>query len=172
LHLNAQRRVFLIICMENIGRTIVSNKFQVMAATTMLLCVASLGTLTAMAEHPAGPTCMDIQWNAEFLKAYPRAPAACQEIAVRNGKNFARFTAKVTSVKPDNVTVRFLSSAGEEGREISLKPGPNARVEVAGKKVDYSKLQKNDVLTFWVPERALGVISDPDDTASSTIVLN
>jgi hypothetical protein len=172
LYLNAQRMVFLIICMDNIGRTIVSNKFQVMAATTMLLCVASLGALTAMAEHPAGPTCMDIQWNAEFLKAYPRAPAACQEIAVRNGKNFARFTAKVTSVKPDNVTVRFLSSAGEEGREISLKPGPSARVEVAGKKVDYSKLQKNDVLTFWVPERALGVISDPDDTASSTIVLN
>ena len=45
-------------------------------------------------------------------------------------------------------------------------------LELAGKKVDYSKLKKNDVLTFWVPELALGVISDPDDTASSTIVLN
>jgi len=163
---------FWIICTDNIGRTIVSNKFQVMAATTMLLCVTSLGPLTAMAQHPAGPTCMDIQWNAEFLKAYPRAPAACQEIAVRNGKNFARFTAKVTSVKSDNVTVRFLSSGGEQGREMSLEPGPNARVEIAGKKIDYSKLRKDDVLTFWVPERALGVISDPDDTASSTIVLN
>jgi hypothetical protein len=151
---------------------IVSNKFQVMMAATILACATALGTLTAMAEHPAGPTCMDIQWNAEFLKAYPRAPAACQEIAVRNGKKFARFSAKVTAVEAGSVTVRFLSSSGEQGREISLKPGPNARVELGGRKVEYSKLQKNDVLTLWVPERALGVISDPDDTASSTIVLN
>jgi two-component system, chemotaxis family, CheB/CheR fusion protein len=58
------------------------------------------------------------------------------------------------------------------GREISLMLGPNARVDIAGKTVEYSKLKKDDVLTVWVPERALAVISDPDDTASSTIVLN
>lgn len=148
-----------------------NSRFQIMAAAAMLACVAGLGASTAMAEHPAGPTCMDIQWNAEFLKAYPRAPAACQEVAVRHGKKYARFTAKVMTVGPDAVTVRFLSSSGEEGREIQLKPGPNARVEIGGQKVEYSKLQKNDVLTLWVPERQLGVISDPDDTASSTIVL-
>jgi hypothetical protein len=150
----------------------VSTKFQVTVATAMLACVAALGAFSATAQHPAGPTCMDIQWNADFLKAYPRAPAACQEIAVRNGKKFARFTAKVTAVEPSAVTVRFLTSSGEAGREISLKPGPNARVDIAGKKVEYSKLKKDDVLTLWVPEHALGVISDPDDTASSTIVLN
>ena len=172
LDFDASRRIFRTICTDNIGRTIVSTKFQVMAAAAMLGCVTALGTLTAMAEHPAGPICADIQWNADFLKAYPHAPAACQEIAVRNGKKFARFTAKVTSVEAATVKVRFLSPAGEEGREMSLKPGPNARVEMAGKKIEYSKLQKNDVLTLWVPERALGVISDPDDTASSTIVLN
>jgi len=70
------------------------------------------------------------------------------------------------------VKVRFLTSAGNEEREISLKPGDGARVEMKGKKVDYSTLRKNDVLTFWVPERQLGVISDPDDTAASSIVLN
>jgi hypothetical protein len=149
----------------------VNGKFQVMFATAMVACVAGLGTSTAMAEHPAGPTCMDILWNADFLKAYPRAPAACQEVAVRNGKNYARFTAKVTSVGSDAVIVRFLNSSGDPGREIQLKPGPNARVEVAGKKVEYSKLHKDDVLTLWVPERQLGAVSDPDDTASSTIVL-
>ncbi len=149
-----------------------STKFQAMAASAMLACVTALGALSAAAQHSAGPTCMDIQWNADFLKAYPRAPAACQEIAVRNGKKFARFTAKVTAVGPGAVTVRFLTSSGEPGREISLEPGPNARVDIGGQKVEYSKLKKDDVLTLWVPERALGVISDPDDTASSTIVLN
>ena len=148
-----------------------NSRFQIMAAAAMLACVAGLGASTAMAQHPAGPTCMDIQWNAEFLKAYPRAAAACQEVAVRNGKKYARFTAKVTAVAAGAVTVRFLSSYGEPGREIQLKPGPNARVDIAGKKVQYSELKKDDVLTLWVPERQLGVISDPDDTASSTIVL-
>jgi len=45
-------------------------------------------------------------------------------------------------------------------------------VEIDGKKVEYSTLKKGDVLTFWVPEHQLGVISDPDDTAASTILLN
>jgi hypothetical protein len=150
----------------------VERNIQTMAAAAMLACIAALGVTTAMAEHPAGPTCMDIQWNAELLKSFPRAAAACQEVVVHNGKKFARFTAKVTAVGPDAVKVRFLTSAGNPEREISLKPGPSARVEIKGKKVDYSKLQKDDVLTFWVPEREIGVISDPDDTAASTIVLN
>ncbi len=148
-----------------------NSKLRIAAATAMLACVAGLGASTAVAEHPAGPTCMDIHWNAELLKAYPRAPAACQEVAVRNGKKYARFTAKVTGVGPDAVTVRFLSSSGEPGREIQLKPGPHARVAMDGKKVEYSSLQKDEVLTFWVPERQLGVISDPDDTAAATIIL-
>lgn len=149
-----------------------NRKVQILAAAALLACATALGGKLAMAEHPTGPTCMDMQWHADFLKAFPRAPAACQEIAVRDGKKFARFTAKVTSVGPGAVTVRFLTSAGNPEREISLKPGPDARVAMNGKKVEYSKLQKDDVLTFWVAERQLGVISDPDDTASSTIVLN
>jgi hypothetical protein len=144
---------------------------RIAALAAMLACVAALGATTAQAEHPTGPVCMDILWNADLLKAFPRAPAMCQEIAVRDGKKFARFTAKVTAVAPDVVKVRFLTSSGSPEREIALKPGPNARVEMNGEKVEYSKLQKGDVLTFWVPEKQLGVISNPDDTASSTIIL-
>ena len=148
-----------------------NSRVQTTAAALLLACVTALGVPPAMAEHPAGPTCMDIQWNVDLLKSFPRAPAACQGIAVRNGKKFARFTAKVTSVTSDIVKVRFLTSAGNPEREISLKPGPDARVELAGQKVEYSKLKNGDVLTFWVPEGQLGVVSDPDATAASTIIL-
>jgi hypothetical protein len=147
------------------------KRMRIAAVAAMLACVSALGATTALAEHPTGPICMDILWNADLLEAFPRAPAMCQEIAVRDGKKFARFTAKVTDVAPEAVKVRFLTSSGSEEREITLKPGPNARVQLGGKKVEYAKLQKGDVLTFWVPERQLGVISNPDDTASSTIVL-
>ena len=147
------------------------NGLKTLTAATLAACMTGLGASTANAEPPAGPTCADIQWNGELLKAFPRAPVVCQKVAVRNGKKFARFTAKVTDVTPDSVTVRFLTPAGNEERELSLKPGPKSRVEIKGKKVEYSTLRKNDVLTFWVPESQLGVISDPDDTAASTIVL-
>ena len=137
------------------------------------LCIGVIASLSmpAMAEHPAGDTCSDIRWNAELLKMYPRAPAACQEVAVRNGRKFARFTGKVTTVDGGQVSVRFLNVAGDPGREIQIKPGADARVELAGKRVAYSTLLKDDVLTFWVPESQVGVISDPDDKASSTIIV-
>jgi hypothetical protein len=134
--------------------------------------MAALGATTARAEHPPGPACMDINWNAQLLKSFPRAPAACQEVVVRNDKKFARFEAKVTAVGTDTVAVRFLNVAGDPGREVTIKPSPNARVSIGGKKVEYSKLQKGDKLTFWVPEHEVGVVSDPDETAASTIILN
>lgn len=148
------------------------RKVKMLTTAVLVACVTGLGSTTAMAEPPAGPQCMDMQWNAELLKSFPRAAVVCQEVAVRNGKKYARFTAKVTDVAPETVKVRFLTSAGNEEREISLKPGAGARVKMKGKKVEYSTLRKDDVLTFWVAEQQLGVISDPDDTAASTIVLD
>lgn len=144
---------------------------KILTTATLVACVMGLAQTAARAEPPAGPQCADIQWNADLLKSFPRAAVVCQEVAVRKGKKFARFTAKVTDVAPQAVKVRFVTPAGNEEREISLKPGENARVEMKGKKVAYSTLRKDDVLTFWVAENQLGVISDPDDTASSTIVL-
>jgi hypothetical protein len=147
------------------------RKIPAIAVAAVLACAAAPGAGTA-AEHPAGPACMDMLWNAGLLKAFPRAPAACQEIALRDGRKFARFTAKVTTVDPDIVKVRFLTATGNLEREISVRTAPGASVLLNGKKVSYSGLQKDDVLTFWVPESQLGVISDPEDTASSTIVLD
>jgi len=150
----------------------VNPKSRTTAAAAMLACLTMMGAAPAMAAHPAKPTCMDIKWNPELLKSFPRAPAACQGVVERNGKMYARFTAKVTAVGSDTVTVRFLNVAGDPGREVTLKPGPDASVTMGGTEVKYAKLQKDDVLTFWVPEMQVGVIADPDSTAESTIVLN
>jgi hypothetical protein len=144
---------------------------ETITAVAMLAGSAMLSPQAAQAAHPAGPACQDITWNAALLKAFPRAPAACQEVVVRDGKKFARFDAKVVAVAPGGVVVRFLNTAGDPGREITLKPGPNATVEIGGKKVAFSTLKKDDELKFLVPEKTVGVISDPDDTAESTIVL-
>jgi hypothetical protein len=149
----------------------VKGTLETITAVAMLAGLSVLGAQPALAAHPPGPACQDITWNADLLKAFPRAPAACQEVIVRNGKKFARFDAKVVSVAPEGVVVKFLNTAGDPGRAITLKPGPNASVEIDGKKVEFSSLKKDDKLTFLVPEKTVGVISDPDDTAQSTIVL-
>jgi len=149
------------------------TQFRSSFAAAVLACLGALVTPTAMAadNHPAGPACMDIKWNPELLKMYPRAPVACQEVAVRNGKKYARFVGIVTGVGPEGVAVRFSNVAGDPGREITVKPGANSKVTMAGKKVAYAALRTGDELTFWVPEQQVGAIADPEDTDSSTIVL-
>ena len=148
------------------------NKMKIAAAAAMLACVGMLGISVATAEeHPAKPTCMDIKWNADLLKRYPRAAVGCREVAVRDGKNYARFEAKLKERAGDSVTLEVLNVAGKADHEITIKPGADDTVEVEGKKVPYAKLVKGDKLTFWVPESRVGVISDPDATAASEIIM-
>jgi len=148
------------------------NKMKIAATAAMLACVGMLGISVATAEeHPAKPTCMDIKWNADLLKRYPRAAVGCREVAVRDGKNYARFEAKVKANTPDGVTLEVMNVAGKPDHEITIKPGSEATVEIEGKKVPYAKVVKGDKLTFWVPESRVGVISDPDATAASEIIM-
>jgi hypothetical protein len=130
----------------------------------------SAATVTA-ADTPASSKCSDIKWNADLLKKYPNAPAGCQDIVVKDGMKFARFDATVIAVHPDGVSVRFVDPYGNPGRVMKIQPGKDATVDVAGEKVAYAKLKKDQKMTFYIPESTLGVISDPTDSASSTIVV-
>ena len=148
-----------------------STYVKITAAAAALACVTALGTVTATAAEPAPAyKCIDIVYKPELTKMYPRIAAGCQEVVVRDGKKYARFTAKVTGVGNGQVRVQFLNVVGHEGNEIAIKPNPKATVEIEGKKVSPSKLQKGDVLTFWVPESRIGVISAPEDEEMSEIV--
>src|SRR5512147_2231021 len=104
------------------------RKSRTMTRAALVACVAGLGATAALAEPPAGPQCADMQWNAELLKSFPRAAVVCQEVTLRDGKRVARFNAKVTAVAPDAVTVRFLTPAGNEEREMTIKPSAKSRV--------------------------------------------
>jgi hypothetical protein len=150
----------------------VNSKVKLTAAGAILVCVAALGTSMAIsADAPVALKCSDITWNAELLAKYPRTPAACLEVAVRDGKKYARFEAKVMAVGAESVTVQFLNVAGQKGRPISIQPSATGRVDVDGQKIPYSQLVKGQKITFWVPESRVGVISDPNDTAESTIIM-
>ena len=55
--------------------------------------------------------CTELTFNHAFLAKYPKAPAACQEARVYQGKRYAKFSGKVT--KKDESA---LSVAGKQRR--------------------------------------------------------
>jgi hypothetical protein len=147
-------------------------KYRRLIAAAVISSATLLGVATAAAPDQAvSAKCADIRWNAALLKKYPSAPAGCQEIVVKDGKKFARFDATVVAINPDGVSVRFVDAYGNPGRVIKIQAGKDARVDIAGEKVEYDKLKKDQKMSFYIPEATLGVISDPADKEASTIVV-
>jgi hypothetical protein len=143
----------------------------VSAAAVGAVLIATPATLAADAKAPA---CNDVTYDAEFLAAYPRAGAACQEVVEANGKRAVRFTATVVKVKKDHIQLVFLNTMGkpiEPKQTLTLLPQSGQTLRVNGKDVAFDKLSKGDKVDFWIPEKTLGVISNPNATAVSTIVL-
>jgi hypothetical protein len=136
--------------------------------------VALLAPVAGAADAAKAPTCGDVTYDTEFLAAYPRAAAACQEVVESNGKRAVRFTATVAKVKKDHIQLTFLNTMGkpiEPKQTLTLLPQSGQTLRVNGKDVAYDKLSKGDKVDFWIPEKTLGVISNPNATAVSTIVL-
>ena len=91
-----------------------------------------------------------------------------------NGKRAVRFSATVSRVKKDHIQLVFLNAMGkpiEPKQTLTLLPQSGQTLRVNGKDVAYDKLAKGDKVDFWIPEKTLGVISNPNATAVSTIVL-
>jgi len=142
--------------------------------STAAMAAALLATPVAGAADAKAPTCADVTYDAEFLAAYPRAGAACQEVVESKGKRAVRFSATVAKVKKDHIQLVFLNSMGkpiEPKQTLTLLPQSGQTLRVNGKDVAYDKLAKGDKVDFWIPEKTLGVISNPEATAVSTIVL-
>lgn len=148
---------------------------------TVFLSAGALGVLglalaspSFAADKAVGAGCSNVTFNAEFLKAYPRAPAACQEVVTKDGKKVVRFTAQVSKVTKDHFQLVFLNAVGkpiEPAQTLTLIPQAGQKLTVDGKQVAYAELRKGDKLDFWVPENDVGAYLDPASTALHTIVL-
>jgi hypothetical protein len=149
----------------------------IQSAVATAIAVGAVTLLTPVAgaaDAAKGPSCGDVTYDAEFLAAYPRAAAACQEVVESKGKRAVRFSATVAKVKKDHIQLNFLNTMGkpiEPKQTLTLLPQAGQTLRVNGKDVAYDKLGKGDTVDFWIPEKTLGVISNPNATAVSTIVL-
>jgi hypothetical protein len=130
---------------------------------------------TAMANEPSASeakiTCADLKYSSEFLAKYPDAPAACIEAVEKGGKRYAKFKAKVFLNSADRTTVELLNVRGDPLSTFSFKPGPDASVDIDGKKTKFTDLRKGEKISFYVSEDRLAASEQPGSTEESWAVL-
>ncbi len=147
-----------------------SSTLRSACAVVALSCLA-VGAAQA-ADRP-GAGCTEFRFNADFLKSYPRAPAACQEVVMRDGQKVVRFSAEVRRAQQDHFQIAFLNAVGRplDNTTLTLIPRAGQTVEVNGKVIPIADLRRGDKLDFWVPENAAGAFLDRQSKALHTIVL-
>ena len=115
--------------------------------------------------------CTEVKYSSEFLDKYPQAPAACLEAVEKGGKRYAKFNAKVFLNSADRTTVQLLNVKGDPLTTFSFKPGPDAGVNIDGKKTKFTDLKVGEQISFWVSEDRLTASELPGSTDESWAVL-
>ena len=91
---------------------------------TALALPFSIATALA-AESPMASdhkiACSEVKYSSEFLSKYPDAPAACLEAIEKDGKRYAKFTARVFLNSADRTTVELLNPHGDPLTTFSFK---------------------------------------------------
>lgn len=122
----------------------------------LVLSAIAVPAICAAADAPNEP-CSDIKWSQDFLKDYPKAPAACRAVVVKDGAKFAQFDGHVKKVGNDVVEVEIHNVANTAISEIGFQVGTGGTINLNGKVVKVKDLKMGDLLTFWVPEGAYGI---------------
>jgi hypothetical protein len=102
-------------------------------------------------------SCADIKWNAEFLKEYPKAPAACREVTVRDGVKYAKFDGHVIKAGPKVVEVEIHNVANTAISKVGFHVGKGGTITLNDKEAKVEDLKIGDLITFWVREGKYGV---------------
>jgi hypothetical protein len=133
----------------------------------------SIGTALAadQMESDNKIACTEVKYSSEFLDKYPQAPAACLEAVEKGGKRYAKFNAKVFLNSADRTTVQLLNVKGDPLTTFSFKPGPDAGVNIDGKKTKFTDLKPGEKISFWVSEDRLTASELPGATDESWAVL-
>jgi hypothetical protein len=137
-----------------------------LAAVAAGMGVASTGASAADAPAMAMTKCSDIVYHKDFLDKYPKAPAVCRSVSVKNGVKSAKFSAKVVGLDKGSVKVQFLNVVGDPvaGMEpLTFTPKEGATLSVNGKHEKYKDLKAGDSLNFYVSENRVGIVTDPEE---------
>jgi hypothetical protein len=137
------------------------KKYLTLTAVATGLCAASM---IGSAAEP-NSACSTMVYHKSFLDQYPRAPAVCRQVDMKNGVKSAKFTGKVVKHEKGAISVQFLNVAGDAvaGMEpVTFTPAEGATLTVNGKSTKYKDVKDGDTLNFWVSENRAGILTDLD----------
>jgi hypothetical protein len=150
------------------------TRAETMLLSTILLLLHLDSALAAKRIDPdklPQVACSDLHFSAAFLAKYPKAPAACLDARVYNGRRYAKFQAKVYISDPAFMTVQMLDSTGTTVTTFSFKPAPGQGVHVNGQLRKFHDMSIGDVLTIWVSEKRMAAEELPGSTSNSWAML-
>jgi hypothetical protein len=127
------------------------------------LAVLILATtpLVGLAQDQSKPTCTNFVFSQQFLKAYPKGPAACREVVEKDGLKWVRFDAKVTDVKGTEVTADILNAMSAPILTLTFTAPADATLDVGGQQAKFSTLRSGQEISIWSPESRVGFYAAP-----------
>jgi len=107
-------------------------------------------------------SCNELNWHREFVTSYPWAAEACREVVTVNGAKWARFEGEFLGINDDgSFDTEFTSrSDGNLGR-VTLMPTAGQQARLDNRQVAFADLDDGQVLSFYVPEGAVGFAVEP-----------
>lgn len=107
-------------------------------------------------------SCTEVKWNQEFVTSYPWASEACRAVIVVNGQKWARFEGEFQGLNDDgSFNTNFTSRSDRDLGSVTLMPQAGQSVRLANKDVAFGDLDDGQILSFYVPEGAVGFAVEP-----------
>lgn len=107
-------------------------------------------------------SCNELNWHREFVTSYPWASEACRSVVTVNGAKWARFEGEIRRINDNgSFDAEFISRSDRELGSVTLMPAPGQSVRLDDKDVPFADLDRGQVLSFYVPEGAVGFAAEP-----------
>jgi hypothetical protein len=138
------------------------------AGMKVVVLLAAMPIIGVAQEQPK-LKCTDFVYSQQFLKAYPKAPAACREVVEKNGQKWVRFDANVTKVNGNDVTADFLNDMKGTVLTLTFTAPPDATLDVSGQQMKYSALKEGQEISIWAPSTRIGFYAAPGSLNSGQL---
>jgi hypothetical protein len=142
------------------------SPFKILITTALCAVTASVFADTKIEGIQA---CMNIKWNAQFLKDHPNAPAGCQEVDTRDGVRYAKFSGTVKSVSGGEATVAMKNVAGTERGTVKVDVSGDKMITINGKQQKAADVKPGDNLNFYVKEGDFGASPTMEPEKAATV---
>ncbi|MEJ2515599.1 MAG: hypothetical protein P8080_01435 [Gammaproteobacteria bacterium] len=111
------------------------------------------------------PTCDDIEWSAELLARFPNIRRACEAVVVRDGQEYARFTAQLERrYFNGDVKLKIMYPDGTH-EEVVVSPPDDFRAKMGDNWVTFDQIPERRNLPFriYIPEGRWQLASVQDE---------